>query len=60
MSDFVMACGVHLVRERLADLCYLSLTDFVQHTYAPGLARGRRFLQRRSTTAWPSSTRWGP
>ncbi len=36
MSDFVMACGVHLVRERLADLLYLSLTDFVQHTYAPG------------------------
>ncbi|MCY4114352.1 MAG: phosphonoacetate hydrolase [Chloroflexi bacterium] len=36
MSDFVMACGVYLVRERLADLCYLSLTDFVQHTYAPG------------------------
>ncbi len=36
MSDFVMACGVYLVRERLADLLYLSLTDFVQHTYAPG------------------------
>ena len=36
MSDFVMACGVYLVRERLTDLLYLSLTDFVQHTYAPG------------------------
>ena len=36
MSDFVMACGVYLVRERLADLLYLSLTDFVQHTHAPG------------------------
>ena len=36
MSDFVMACGVYLVRERLADLIYLSLTDFVQHTHAPG------------------------
>ncbi len=36
MSDFVMACGVFLVREGLADLLYLSLTDFVQHTHAPG------------------------
>ncbi len=36
MSDFVMACGVYLVRERLADVLYLSLTDFIQHTHAEG------------------------
>ena len=43
MSDFVMACGVYLARERLADLLYLSLTDFVQHTYAPGTPEADAF-----------------
>lgn len=43
MSDFVMACGVYLVREHLADVLYLSLTDFVQHTYAEGTPEADAF-----------------
>ncbi|MBM4437319.1 MAG: phosphonoacetate hydrolase [Actinobacteria bacterium] len=43
MSDFVMHCGVYLLRQRLADVVYLSLTDFVQHTFAPGAPEADAF-----------------
>lgn len=36
LSLFVMRAGVRLVREGRARLLYLSLTDYIQHTYAPG------------------------
>jgi phosphonoacetate hydrolase len=34
-SIFVLDLGVGLVRERRADLLYLSTTDFIQHKHAP-------------------------
>jgi phosphonoacetate hydrolase len=36
LSEFVMAAGVRILREHRPDLMYLTLTDFVQHKYAPG------------------------
>jgi phosphonoacetate hydrolase len=35
LSLFVLEAGVRLLAERRPDLMYLSLTDFVQHAYAP-------------------------
>lgn len=34
-SLFVLRAGVALIEQGLADFLYLSLTDFMQHTYAP-------------------------
>jgi len=34
-SLFVLRAGVALIEEGLADFLYLSLTDYIQHTYAP-------------------------
>lgn len=34
-SLFVLRAGVALIREEMADFLYLSLTDYMQHTYAP-------------------------
>jgi len=34
-SLFVLRAGVALIRKGLADLLYLSLTDYLQHTFAP-------------------------
>lgn len=36
LSEFAMAAGVELLRTRRPGLMYLSLTDFVQHKFAPG------------------------
>jgi phosphonoacetate hydrolase len=36
LSLFVLDAGIQLLRERKPQLMYLSLTDFVQHAYAPG------------------------
>ena len=36
LSEFVMAAGVKILRDRRPDLMYLSLTDYIQHKYAPG------------------------
>ena len=46
MSDFVMACGVHLLERGRVRILYLSLTDFVQHTHAPGSAEADLFFAR--------------
>ena len=35
-SLFVMAAGTAMLKENLADLLYLSLTDYIQHKFAPG------------------------
>lgn len=35
-SIFVWRAGVALLKNNLADLIYLSLTDYIQHTYPPG------------------------
>ncbi len=36
LSEFVFAAGVKLLAERRPDLMYLTTTDFIQHTHAPG------------------------
>ena len=46
MSDFVMACGIHLLERERVRILYLSLTDFVQHTYEPGSAEADTFFAR--------------
>jgi phosphonoacetate hydrolase len=34
-SLFVLRCGVALIEKQLADFLYLSLTDYMQHTFIP-------------------------
>lgn len=36
LSLFVLEAGLHLLRSRRATLLYLSLSDYVQHAWAPG------------------------
>ena len=43
LSEFVLAAGVALLRERRPDLTYLSTTDYVQHKSAPGSAEANAF-----------------
>jgi phosphonoacetate hydrolase len=45
LSLFVLAAGVKLVETQRPLLTYLSLTDFVQHTYAPGTPEANRYYQ---------------
>jgi phosphonoacetate hydrolase len=41
----VLEAGVKLLAQRRPDLLYLSLTDWVQHKYAPDESEARRFYQ---------------
>jgi phosphonoacetate hydrolase len=43
LSLFVLAAGVKLLAARRPLIMYLSLTDFVQHTYAPGTPEANRY-----------------
>jgi phosphonoacetate hydrolase len=43
LSEFVMAAGVKLLREKRADIIYLSTTDYIQHKHAPGAAPANQF-----------------
>lgn len=36
LSLFVLEAGIRLLEQRRPDILYLSLTDFIQHKYAPG------------------------
>jgi phosphonoacetate hydrolase len=45
LSLFVLEAGIKLLEKRRPDLVYLSLTDWVQHKYAPEEAEARRFYQ---------------
>ena len=36
LSEFVFAAGVKLMAEQRPDMMYLTTTDFIQHTHAPG------------------------
>jgi phosphonoacetate hydrolase len=45
LSLFVLEAGIRLLEQRRPDLLYLSLTDWVQHKYAPHEAEARRFYQ---------------
>jgi phosphonoacetate hydrolase len=46
LSWFVLEAGVQLLKRDRPDLLYLSLTDYVQHKYAPEEAEAKRFYQR--------------
>jgi len=46
LSWFVLEAGIKLLEARRPDLLYLSLTDYVQHKYAPEEAEAKRFYQR--------------
>lgn len=45
LSLFVLDAGIKLLEMQHRDLMYLSLTDFVQHKYAPDEAEARRFYE---------------
>src|SRR6185503_12822020 len=43
LSWFVLEAGIKLLEKNRPDLLYLSLTDYVQHKYAPEESEARRF-----------------
>jgi len=45
LSLFVLEAGIKLLERHRPDLLYLSLTDWVQHKYAPEEAEARRFYR---------------
>jgi len=45
LSLFVLEAGVKLLAQRRPDLLYLSLTDWVQHKYAPDESEALRFYK---------------
>ncbi len=45
LSLFVLDAGIKLLEMERRDLMYLSLTDFVQHKFAPDEPEARRFYQ---------------
>jgi phosphonoacetate hydrolase len=44
LSIFVLDAGVRLLQEDRADLLYLTLSDYIQHKYAPGTKESNEFL----------------
>ncbi|KAK6214258.1 hypothetical protein LQW54_004484 [Pestalotiopsis sp. IQ-011] len=44
LSLFVLDAGIKLLEEGRADLFYLTLSDYIQHKYAPGEAEADEFL----------------
>ncbi len=46
LSLFVLEAGIRLLQARRPHLMYLSLTDWVQHKYAPEEAEARRFYEK--------------
>jgi len=45
LSLFVLASGVKLLETQRPLIMYLSLTDFIQHTYAPGTPEANRYYR---------------
>ncbi len=45
LSLFVLDAGIKLLEERRPDILYLSLTDFIQHAYAPGHPEADKFYR---------------
>jgi phosphonoacetate hydrolase len=45
LSWFVLEAGIKLLERDRPDLLYLSLTDYVQHKYAPEESEARRFYE---------------
>lgn len=46
LSLFVLEAGVKLLEQRQPDLMYLSLTDYIQHKYAPGESESDRYYKK--------------
>lgn len=44
-SLFVLKAGVRLIEKGMADFLYLSLTDYMQHTYAPDTEESMAFYE---------------
>lgn len=44
LSLFVLDAGIKLLREDRADLFYLTLSDYIQHKYAPGSKESDEFM----------------
>lgn len=49
LSLFVLQAGLKLLRDRRPEVMYLSLTDFVQHRYAPEAPEALSFYQKLDT-----------
>ena len=45
LSLFVLEAGLELLAERRPDILYLSLTDYIQHKYAPGEREADRYYR---------------
>src|SRR5262249_26326564 len=45
LSLFVLEAGVKLLAQRRPDILYLSLTDYIQHKYAPGEPEADRYYR---------------
>jgi phosphonoacetate hydrolase len=45
LSLFVLEAGIKLLEQQPMDLLYLSLTDYVQHKYAPGEREANRYYR---------------
>jgi phosphonoacetate hydrolase len=45
LSLFVLDTGIKLLETRRPDILYLSLTDFIQHAFAPGHAQADQFYR---------------
>jgi phosphonoacetate hydrolase len=45
LSLFVLEAGVKLLAQRKPDLMYLSLTDYIQHKYAPNEGEALRYMK---------------
>ncbi|WP_223590573.1 phosphonoacetate hydrolase [Pseudomonas sp. A-R-19] len=45
LSLFVLDAGLALLKEKRAQVLYLSLSDYIQHKFAPGTAESNEFLK---------------
>ena len=45
LSLFVLEAGIKLLEQRRPDLMYLSLTDYIQHKYAPNEGEALRYMR---------------
>jgi phosphonoacetate hydrolase len=45
LSLFVLEAGIKLLERRRPDILYLSLTDYIQHKYAPGETEADRYYR---------------
>ncbi|MFI4986740.1 MAG: phosphonoacetate hydrolase [Alphaproteobacteria bacterium] len=45
LSLFVLEAGIRILERQRPDILYLSLTDYIQHKYAPGEAEANRFYR---------------